>query len=145
MTPLTGTPTRTCRVLLVDDDADFLEIHRRPLERAGYEVLVAGGADEAFAVATTHPIDVAVLDVMMSTDDEGFVLARRLRGDPRTAGVPLVMLSSINAVNAARGVPFQFSDRDRDERFLPIDRFVDKPVTGAQLVAIVGELARSRR
>lgn len=134
----------TKRVLLVDDDADFLEIHRRPLERAGYEVLTAGGADEAFALALVEPVDVAVLDVMMSTDDEGFVLARRLRGDPRTAGVPLVMLSSINAVNAARGVPFQFSDRDRDERFLPIERFLDKPVSGPELVAVVDELARRR-
>ena len=67
------------RVLLVDDDVDFLEINRLTLEKAGFEVVTADNGDEGFRVATSTPVDVAVLDVMMDTPTEGFELARRLR------------------------------------------------------------------
>lgn len=133
------------RVLLVDDDTDLIAINRRTLERAGYRVLVAHDGDEGFALASANAVDVAILDVVMRTRDEGFVLARRLRADPRTAGIPLVMLTSLNALNEAEGLRFRYSDRDRDETFLPVDRFVDKPVQGPQLLALVEELSKGAR
>lgn len=130
------------RVLLVDDDVDFLDVNRRMLERAGFEVITARDGDEGFRLATEVPIDVAVLDVMMSTRDEGFVLARRLRRDKRSARIPLLMLTSVNAANREQGLGFDFSERDRDETWLPIDRFLDKPVAGERLVGLIQELTR---
>jgi CheY-like chemotaxis protein len=130
------------RVLLVDDDRDLLEIYGTALRSAGYEVSVAHDSDEAFElIGRGSSFDVAVLDVVMRTPNEGFVLARRMRGDPRTSRIPLVMVSSVNAVNAEKGFDFRFSDRDRDPKWLPIDRFVDKPVKAGRLVALVRELA----
>lgn len=128
-------------VLLVDDDPDLIEAHSQVLESAGFEVLVAHDGPTGFALATARRPDVAVLDVIMSQPDEGFVLARQLREDPRTADVPLVLLTGLNAVNAASGRPFQLSDRDRDEHWLPVDRVVDKPLHPYRLVALVRELA----
>lgn len=129
-------------VLLVDDDPDFTEAYGLALEGAGFRVVVAHDGEEGFRKAWEGRPDVAVLDVMMRTPNEGFELARRLRREPATAGIPLLMLSSVNAVNAARGESFRFSDKDRDEHWLPIDRFVDKPVEADRLVGLVRELAR---
>jgi CheY-like chemotaxis protein len=130
------------RVLLVDDDQDFLEVNRLALQRAGFNVLTACDGEEGFRIATEQPVDVAVLDVMMADRDEGFALARRMRQDTRSSRIPLLMLTSINADNRARGFAFSFSERDRDETWLPIDRFIDKPVTGERLVDLVRELSR---
>jgi len=128
-------------VLLVDDDVDLLDINRITLEGAGFEVLTAENADDAMRVATTRQVDVAVLDVMMTTPTEGFLLARALRQDDRTKHIPLLMLTSVNAEYEAQGSSFRFTDRDRDPQWLPVDRFVDKPVKPEDLVSIVRTLA----
>lgn len=130
-------------VLLVDDDDDLVTIHRMALEAAGFTVLTARNGDGGFAAATSARIDVAVLDVMMDTPTEGFVLARRLRQDARTKRIPLLMLTSINTENEAIGSFVRFSDRDRDPQWMPVDRFVDKPVRPDDLVTLVRALAGS--
>jgi CheY-like chemotaxis protein len=129
------------RVLLVDDDADFLEINGVALRAAGYEVMVAHNGTEGLEVAARGGFHIAILDVMMATPNEGFELARALRKDPRTAQMPLIMLSSINAVNEGKGALLRFGNRDRDEVWLPIDRFIDKPVKPEALVRLVAELS----
>jgi CheY-like chemotaxis protein len=128
-------------VLLVDDDVDLLEINRITLEGAGFEVLTAENGEEAMKIATTRRVDAAVLDVMMTTPTEGFLLARAMRQDERTKQIPLLMLTSVNAENEAQGSSFRFTDRDRDAQWLPVDRFVDKPVKPEDLVSMVRTLA----
>jgi CheY-like chemotaxis protein len=127
-------------VLLVDDDVDLTEANRLALEGAGYDVVVAHDGQEGFARATQQHVDMAILDVIMTRPDEGFDLARTLRNDTRTAGIPLLMLTSVNAANSARGLLFRLSDRDRDEMWLPVDRFVDKPVPPERLLGLVREI-----
>lgn len=129
------------RVLLVDDDVDFLEINRLILEQAGFDVVTADNGHEGFQVASSTPVDVAVLDVMMDTPTEGFELARKLRQHEATKRIPLLMLTSVNTENEAIGSHIRFSDRDRDKDWLPVDRFVDKPVKPEELVSLVRTLA----
>lgn len=129
------------RVLLVDDDIDFLEINRMTLERAGFEVVTADTGDEGFTVASTSKVDVAVLDVMMDTPTEGFELARKLRQHEATKRIPLLMLTSVNTENEAIGSYVRFTDRDRDKEWLPVDRFVDKPIKPEELISLVRTLA----
>jgi CheY-like chemotaxis protein len=129
------------RVLLVDDDVDFLEINRMTLERAGFEVLTADNGKAGLETALSTPVDVAVLDVMMDTPTEGFELARALRQHEQTRRLPLVMLTSVNTENEAIGSFVRFSDRDRDAAWLPVDRFVDKPIKPEDLITLVRTLA----
>jgi CheY-like chemotaxis protein len=124
-------------VLLVDDDVDLLAINRITLEAEGFDVLTAENGDEAMRIATTTPVHVAVLDVMMTTPTEGFLLARAMRQDDRTKHIPLLMLTSVNAEHEAQGSAFRFTDHDRDPQWLPVDRFVDKPVKPEDLVSMV--------
>jgi CheY-like chemotaxis protein len=124
-------------VLIVDDDIDFVKANRTVLEAAGFNVLAAHNAGEGMKAARENRVDVAVLDVMMDTPDEGFALARDLRKDERTKAIPLVMLTSVNEVNRKAGYTFKFTDRDRDDMWLPVDRFLDKPVKPAELAETV--------
>ncbi len=128
-------------VLLVDDDADLNEINKITLERAGFTVLVAYNSDQAILLATESLVDVAVLDVIMDTPTEGFELARKLRQNEKTKRIPLLMLTSVNTHNEEIGSFVRFSDRDRDHTWLPVDRFLDKPVKSEDLVTIVRTLS----
>jgi CheY-like chemotaxis protein len=128
-------------VLLVDDDVDLLDIYRITLEGEGFEVLTAEDSDEAMRLATSNPIDVAVFDVMMRTPTEGFLLARTMRQEERTERIPLLMLTSVNAENAAEGYGMRFSGHDRDNQWLPVDRFIDKPIKPEDLVTTIRTLA----
>jgi CheY-like chemotaxis protein len=128
-------------VLLVDDDVDLLDINRITLEAGGFNVVTAENGDDAMRIATTRRVDVAVLDVMMTTPTEGFLLARAMRQDDRTKHIPLLMLTSVNAESEAQGSSFRFTDRDKDPQWLPVDRFVDKPVKPEDLVSMVRTLA----
>jgi two-component system alkaline phosphatase synthesis response regulator PhoP len=130
------------RVLIVDDDIDFVEANRTVLEAAGFEVLTAHNGSDGLKMARENEIDVAILDVMMTTPDEGFVLARSLRKDEKTRQIPLVMLTSVNEVNRQAGYIFEFSDRDRDEVWLPIDKFLNKPVKPQLLAETVRKFIR---
>lgn len=127
-------------ILLVDDDDDLLEVNRLALEAAGFGVHIAHHSAEALAIVQQHTIHGIVLDVMMQTRDEGFHLARVLRKTPQTRNVPILMLTGVNAESARQGHPLRLSDDDRDEMWLPVDRFLDKPVSPERLIAMLREL-----
>ncbi len=131
----------TKTVLLVDDDQDLIDIYKTILEHAGFTVLTAANSAQALPIATSKPIDVAVLDVMMDTPTEGFELARAMRQNEKTSRIPLLMLTSVNTHNEEIGSFVRFSDRDRDHTWLPVDRFLDKPIKPEDLVAIVRTLS----
>ncbi len=139
-----NTPRRTPRLLLVDDDNDFLEVNALALKNAGFEVVIAHDGKEGFEKAQAVEVDLAVLDVMMNTPDEGFELARKLRANDSTKNIPLIMLSSVNEsrkANHGRTV----SDRDRDGKWMPFDRFLEKPLTPDCLVPAVCEMLSAKR
>jgi CheY-like chemotaxis protein len=127
-------------VLLVDDDLDLLAANRIAFEAAGFEVCEAHNSAEAMEVAARVRPAAAVLDVVLERPDEGFALARQLRQDERTRSMRLVILSSINEFNRNRGLAFRYSDQDRDEQWLPVDKILEKPVRPRKLISLIEEL-----
>ena len=67
------------KVLLVDDEVDFVEINKAALESKGYEVIPAYTGKEGLEKALKEKPDIIILDVMMTTKTEGFDVARELR------------------------------------------------------------------
>jgi chemosensory pili system protein ChpA (sensor histidine kinase/response regulator) len=108
-----GTPV----IMVVDDSLTVRKITGRLLEREGYQVLTAkDGLDALEQLRDTLP-DVMLVDIEMPRMD-GFDLTRNVRGDPRTAGIPIIIISSRTAekhrsqaaalgVNVFLGKPFQ--------------------------------------
>jgi len=80
-------------ILAADDDEDILQLVAFRLGRSGYRVLQARDGEEAIALATEHPPDLAVLDVGMPKMD-GLEVARRLRAAEATKNIPIIMLTA---------------------------------------------------
>jgi two-component system phosphate regulon response regulator PhoB len=81
------------RVLVVDDERDILELVKYNLDREGYHVTVVATGEDALAAARTKTPDIVVLDLMLPGVD-GLEVCRRLKGDPKTRNIPIVMLTA---------------------------------------------------
>ena len=119
------------KILVIDDDIDLVEIIRVTLENAGYEVIDAQTGERGLAKARDDAPDLILLDVMMGSVDEGFQVAYQLRGDAATREIPILMLT---AVGDQTGFDF---DPDKDQEFLPVDEYLEKPISPRKLVDLV--------
>lgn len=108
------------QILLVDDDQDLIEMNKTVLEQRGHKVMVAYSEAEALKAVQSATPDVAVLDVMMEDKTAGFDLARRLH--EQFPSMPMIMLTGIRKEMDLR---YSF---EPDETWLPISKFMEKPV-----------------
>jgi two-component system phosphate regulon response regulator PhoB len=81
------------RILVVDDEEDILELIRFHLTREGYQLTLAATGEEALKKAKHETFDLIVLDLMLPGLD-GLEVAKALKADARTKGVPIVMLTA---------------------------------------------------
>jgi len=81
-------------ILLVDDDRDIRDSIQIILEKNGYSVRAAANGREALEALKKKQPDLMILDIMMTTDTEGFDLAYELKGNPRFEGLPIILLTS---------------------------------------------------
>ena len=109
------------------------------LTQNGYEVGWQYDDENVVAKASAFHPDAIILDVIFPENDSaGFDLARELKKSSQTAHVPILMLSAINEKGLYGG---SFSNRDRDDLFLPVDEFVEKPITPAHLLEKIARFA----
>src|SRR5258706_440888 len=81
-------------ILIADDSPSAVLVLTRILEPLGYRIVVAvDGAEVERAIAESRP-DLAILDVVMP-ERNGFELCRALKNDPRTAGIPIFLVTSM--------------------------------------------------
>jgi len=92
-TPAIAPPTRIGRILVVDDEPVNRELIRDSLEACGYAIEEAASGAEALACIAASPPDVVLLDVSMPVLD-GLEVCRRLKDDPLTAPVPVIMVTA---------------------------------------------------
>jgi len=128
--------TEATTVLFVDDDRDFLDSKKVYLEARGYRVLTAESPEAALALLEHEIPGIIFLDLMMERVDDGFRLGYRIGKDERLRHVPRVMLS---AVAAETGKRFDGEAAGLRE-WSGLTRFLDKPVTGQQVLGIIEEL-----
>ncbi|MBB2945164.1 CheY-like chemotaxis protein [Actinoplanes lutulentus] len=117
-------------VLITDDEADHRELLTLALHRLGYEVVAAENAAEAFAILCGGGIDAVLTDVRMP-GESGVELCRRIRDDPRTESIPVMMVSA---------------DVQRTQITAALhagaDDFLPKPFSRAELTARLNNLMR---
>jgi CheY-like chemotaxis protein len=123
-------------VIIIDDDPDVVEATKVILEGAGFGVQGALSGPEGLAMVRQGGIDCIILDVMMAKDTEGFHVAQDLKADPKTQGIPIIMLTSVS-----KKTGFEFSP-EVDKDFMPVEAFLEKPVDPKQLVATVKGVLR---
>ncbi len=120
------------RVLVVDDDPDFVEITRAILQAHGFQVESAAGGREAIEAMRRQPPDLVILDVMMRGATEGYDVSQMIQEDEKLAGTPVLMVTSI--------MDSSMSDQFPTDQYLPVDGFLTKPVNPQELVKRVRAL-----
>lgn len=118
------------KILIVDDDPDVVEAVTAFLERHGFIVKSAGNRKDGFAAVGRENPDLVILDVMMEEPDDGFALAQELRRSG--CKKPIILLTSISRVTG-----FAYGD---DRESVPVDDFLEKPVTPQVLIEKVRSL-----
>jgi CheY-like chemotaxis protein len=121
-------------ILLIDDDVDLVTTNKLALENGGHSVSAAYSAAEGWEAVPRLRPDLVVLDVMMESDTAGFELAKKLNAAyPK---LPMVMLTGVD----------EFMDdslresQDHDDVWMPVHRFMEKPVAAAVLLYEVDAL-----
>jgi len=110
------------RILLVDDESDVVARNAASLEAAGFDVVATAGTAAALdAIGRDRP-DLIVLEAMLDGSLAGFDLARRLAAE--CPSLPLIMLSRVDQ-HLSRA---ELAREDRDDGWIPVDRFLEKPV-----------------
>jgi two-component system alkaline phosphatase synthesis response regulator PhoP len=121
---------KRARILLVDDDIDFVESTKTVLESKPYEVIVASDGDEGLKKAREEKPDLIILDVIMPVKD-GFTAADQLKKDPELSRIPTIMLTAFSEKHAAASMPVSRG------LTLEAEDYIEKPVTPNELLARV--------
>ncbi len=127
------------KILIIDDDTDLIEAMRIALESQGYKVISATNGKTGLEALIANAPDLVILDVMMDTDTEGFNVTWAIRSDDPNSpyksfkNVPILM---ITAVSTEKKMKF---DPKKDQDFLPVDDFVQKPIRPADLLTKVAK------
>lgn len=131
-----ATAPEAIKVLVVDDDPDFLEQHRIMLAGMGFEVVTAERSDEALEVSNREIPDAFVVDMMMERTDSGARLARALRRDPRFRRAPIILLTSV-----VSDMGFEFHRNPKEVlEWIKADAWFDKPAPVAELANTIRRL-----
>jgi CheY-like chemotaxis protein len=121
---------RKAKILLIDDDVDFVESTKTVLESKPYEVIVAHEGDEGLKKAREVNPDLILLDVIMPVKD-GFTAAEQLKKDPQLSKIPVLMLTAFAAKSGETSIPVSRGYA------LETEDYIDKPVIPEELLARV--------
>jgi len=120
------------KILVVDDDPDFVLVCRTILEEAGHTVFEAANGQIALEIMRKDTPDVVLLDVMMRTLLEGVDVSRELDSDPELKQIPVAMVSSIATTEYAMDFP--------SDEAMPIEAWISKPIQPTVLLRVIERL-----
>ena len=128
------------KVMIVDDDRDFMDSICRVLQHRGHQTTAIYDTEEVIDKLEREPHEVLVLDVMFPENAAaGFHLAQEIRKHKTLTRLPILILSAINTK-----FPMGFGPGDIDETWMPVQDFLEKPIDFDVLSAKVEKLARQK-
>jgi DNA-binding response OmpR family regulator len=122
------------KILLVDDDVDFIDLNKAVLENQGFEVSAAFSGREAMDKVKFEKPDLIVLDLMMEKHDSGFTFAKAVKADPLHKNTPILMLTAVTSETG-----FDFSQQ-MDGYWMKTDDYASKPLLPDELVKKINDL-----
>ena len=125
----------TKKIVVVDDDQDIRDSLQAILEGNQYTVVTAADKTEVMEKIKTEKPDLVILDVMMSTWEDGFEMSRDLKKDPQFKNMPILMLTGVKGKTG-----IDFKSTAGDPTWCPVDGFLDKPVEPDILVEEIEKL-----
>jgi CheY-like chemotaxis protein len=119
------------KILIVDDDPDFVRATRIILEKHNHETITADGGDAGYNRAVEEKPDLVILDVMMDTVLDGISVSQRMHDDPKLKQTPIIMVTSIANTDYAELFP--------TDEYIHINAFLSKPISADQLMRQVNK------
>jgi two-component system response regulator VicR len=117
------------KIMVIDDDPDFVEITRIILESNGYEVTGAYNGEEAMSLMYDEKPNLILLDIMMNQPLDGVEFCKQIQDKPELRKIPIIIISSINHSQHASKFP--------TDEYMPIDDWISKPVQAQVLLGKV--------
>ena len=127
----------TADILIIDDDRDLVDSMRIILTSKGYSVRTAYNGSQGYAELEKNPPNLIILDVMMSTDTEGFDLAYKIQRSPQYKTIPILMLTSFPQIMAEKG-PESFQHIMGED--WPVTMFFEKPINPEKLLSSIEQM-----
>ena len=125
------------KLLIIDDDPDFVDGIKTILRKAQYEVDVAYNPKDGFKALETGQYDLLLLDIMMGRGAEGIMVARKMRKDTRLREIPVLIITGIR-----EQIAFLFPGEQVHPRFVAVDELVEKPIEPKLLLDKVDALLK---
>ena len=125
------------KLLIIDDDPDYVDGIKSILDKAGYHVEVAYNPKDGFEALKSGAFDLLLLDIMMGRGAEGVMVARKINKDPKLREIPVLIITGIREQMA-----FLFPGQPVHPRLLPTDALLEKPVDPALLLEKVEALLK---
>jgi len=119
------------KILVVDDDPDFVSATKIILEKNNYVVISAPSGDTGYRRAREDKPDLVILDVIMDTVLDGLSVSQRMHDDPDLREVPIIMVTSIANTDYAELFP--------TDEFIHINAFLSKPISADELIRQVNK------
>ena len=124
------------KILIVDDDTDFVLVTKTVLEHNGYKVVSAGTGNQGMTMLARENPQLVILDVIMSSVLDGFTMSRRMAEDPAFKDIPVIMVTSIANTDYSTLFPADES--------VNINAFLTKPIKPADLIGKIQEILSKR-
>jgi two-component system alkaline phosphatase synthesis response regulator PhoP len=125
------------KIMMIDDDPDFVAGIKSILEKADYSVNVAYNPKDGFQALQAEHYDLLLLDIMMGRGAEGVALARKIRKDPKLKEMPVLIITGLR-----EQIAFLFPGQSVHPHFVETDELVEKPVEPKLLLEKVSSLLR---
>jgi CheY-like chemotaxis protein len=119
------------KILVVDDDPDFVSATKIVLEKNDHEVISASSGDTGYQRAKGDRPDLVLLDVIMDTVLDGLSVSQRMHDDPELRNIPIIMVTSIANTDYAELFP--------TDEYIHINAFMSKPFSGEELMRQVNK------
>lgn len=117
------------KILVVDDDPDFVRVTSRVLKAGGHQVESAANGAKALQAMRQNKPDLVLLDIMMSYILDGLDVSREMAQDPALKDIPVIMVTSLTAVKGTAIFP--------TDEYIPVDEWLTKPIDPATLLSRV--------
>jgi CheY-like chemotaxis protein len=122
------------KILIIDDDVDFIDLYKAVLENSGFDVATAFSGREGLDKVKFESPDLILLDLMMEKHDTGFGFSKQMKADPRYKSIPIIMISSV-----AEETGYDFS-QEADGYWMKTNAFIHKPVAPEKLVEMINSI-----
>lgn len=127
------------KIVIVDDDADIRDTLEIILRDSQYDVFKAADRIEGMAMIKSEKPDLAIIDVMMASWQDGFEMSRELKGDPQSKDMAILMLTGVK-----NRTGIDFKSTAGDPTWCPVDGFLEKPVEPDVLLAEIEKLLSNK-